>query len=430
MKKVVIFILCMGVLFSGTFLLRNKSAPFTLNASPKVTEVATRQTSVYEIILNYKGETFQLKLPKCSDNANFELVAQSKKWGRDGNHEEAVFALSSLISMGVPCSVAFEFLFPTINKQVDEILAHINVLPKNSKIQFLPNFSQKFWISAEKDGFIVDKEELFLEIFNKFRLSPQVAISMRMRKVEPLVTRAENLRCTKLLSRFSTSIASSTTERQNNVRLALKQFNGMIIAPQTEVSFNTVTGRRTEARGYKTAHVISDGLFVDGVGGGVCQASTTLYNALLLADNVEILEANRHSMPVSYVSLGFDAMVAYGSSDLRFKNVGTTPIFIRTYFEDGRVYAEVYGKPEREGVKKVRRCEKIRTIENKGDIIKRDTGEYTHLLDEDGVYRQKRAQDGVEVQTYLDIYDGERLIETRCVRHTTYPPQQGILWVA
>lgn len=397
----------------------------TANAPPY--NAQTSATQRYEIILNYKGQTYPLKFPEFKQSQNYQIVAQSSKWGRDGNHKEAVFALNSLISMGVAPSVAFEFLFPTINKQIDAILAKVNIPPKDSKIQFTPNFSQKFWVSNEKTGYMIDKENLFRQIFAKFKSSPQVALTMHADAVEPQVTREKNLQCTKLLSRFSTSIASSTAERQNNVRLALKQFNGMTIAPNAEVSFNATTGKRTEEKGYKSAHIISNGLFVDGVGGGVCQASTTLYNALLLSDNVQILEANRHSMPVSYVTLGFDAMVAFGSSDLRFKNTANTPIFIRTYYENGRVYVEIYGKPEHENTRKVRRSETLSVIKNKGDIIKRDNGEFTHLLDENGYYRQKRAQDGYEVQTYLDIFSGNTLIESRPVRHTTYPPQQGIL---
>ena len=442
MKKILIMFVCVtmaaaGVIATTTCDKQKISCPqFTpncgqlqcaANARPYGVQTSTDAAQKYEIILNYKGQTFPIKFPEYKQSQNYQIAAQSTKWGRDGNHDEAVFALSSLITMGVAPSVAFEFLFPTINKQVDNILTKVNVLPKNSKIQFTPNFSQKFWVSHEKTGYMIDKENLFRQIFAKFKSSPQVAITMHADVVEPQVTREKNLQCTKLLSRFSTSIASSTAERQSNVRLALKQFNGMVVAPHAEVSFNATTGRRTEEKGYKSAHIISNGLFVDGVGGGVCQASTTLYNALLLADNVQILEANRHSMPVSYVSLGFDAMVAFGSSDLKFKNTADTPIFIRTYFDNGRVYAEVYGKPERENVRKVRRSETLSVIKNKGDIIKRDDGEFTHLLDENGYYRQKRAQDGYEVQTYLDIFSGNTLIESRPVRHTTYPPQQGIL---
>ena len=317
----------------------------------------------YNFILNYQGKTYQLNFDSQVDKSTkFMIKKQEKKWGRDGNHSQAVFALQSLINMGVPQSTAFEFVFPTINKQLDKILDKINILPKDSKIIFTPNFAQKFIITSERCGYIVDKEKLLYDIFNKFTLSPQVSVVLQTDKVQPKITKEDNIENTKLLSKFSTSIATSTTNRRNNVKLALKQFNGMIVQPNQVVSFNQTTGRRTEDKGYKSANIILDGLFVDGTGGGVCQSSTTLYNALLLADNIEILEANRHSMPVSYVKLGFDAMVAYGSSDLKFKNVGSTPIYIRTYSSGDNVNVEIYGKIENDNVEKVRPSEIIKTI--------------------------------------------------------------------
>ena len=384
----------------------------------------------YNFILNYQGKTYQLNFDSQVDKStNFMINEQAKKWGRDGDHSQAVFALQSLISMGVPPSTAFEFVFPTINKQLDKILDKINILPKDSKIIFTPNFAQKFIITNERCGYIVDKEKLLYDIFKKFVVSPQVSVVLQTDKVQPEITKEDNIENTKLLSKFSTSIATSTSNRRNNVKLALKQFNGMIVQPNQVVSFNQTTGRRTEDKGYKSANIILDGLFVDGTGGGVCQSSTTLYNALLLADNVEILEANRHSMPVSYVKLGFDAMVAYGSSDLKFKNVGSTPIYIRTYSSGDNVNVEIYGKVEKENVEKVRRSEIIKTIKSKGDIVKNDkNNQFSHLMDENGNYRQKFSKDGYEVQTYLDYYNNGKLIETKKVRHTTYPAQQGIVY--
>ena len=244
------------------------------------------------------------------------------------------------------------------------------------------------------------------------------------------ITKQENLRKTQQLSRFSTSIASSSLDRKSNVKLALKAFNGLVVKPNQTISFNQTTGKRTKEKGYKDAHIILDGLFVDGTGGGVCQSSTTLYNALLLADNVEIIEANRHSMPVSYVKLGFDAMVAYGSSDLKFKNIGENPIYIRTFANtNDEVVVEIYGEKVDDSLTKKRRTEILKEIKSKGDITKNDTSsEYADLMDENGFYRQKASKDGIEVQTYLDYYKNNELIQSKKIRHTTYPPQQGIVY--
>ena len=138
-------------------------------------------------------------------------------------------------------------------------------------------------------------------------------------EIKPSGTIEDLKQKTILRSKFSTNYSKSTENRKSNVRTALGAFNGQIIMPEQEVSFNEITGARTKENGYKPANIILNGVYVQGSGGGVCQASTTLYNALLLS-NIEILEVSKHSLPASYVPLALDAMVSEGISDLKFKN--------------------------------------------------------------------------------------------------------------
>ena len=128
---------------------------------------------------------------------------------------------------------------------------------------------------------------------------------------------------------FSTDYSTSTQERKTNVQIASNALNNVFVDVGGEFSFNTTVGERTEKRGYKKAKIIFNGEFVDGVGGGVCQVSTTLYNALLLAD-LKIIEYHPHTLPVSYVKPSFDAMVNSGSADLKFVNNTHNPIIIKT----------------------------------------------------------------------------------------------------
>ena len=154
----------------------------------------------------------------------------------------------------------------------------------------------------------------------------------------------------------------------------------MVVAPREEVSFNLVTGDKTPENGYQKAKIILNGVYVDGYGGGACQASTTLYNALILAD-LEILEVNPHSLPVSYVPLAFDAMVSEGYSDLRFKNNLEYPIYIKTWGDETRAYVQIYGQPLEEGLEIVRRAEFIGTIPHEGDtIVKDENKEYADQI--------------------------------------------------
>lgn len=381
------------------------------------------------IDLEYNGVHYSLDFNgyiKSSDN--FIIQSHNQKWGRDGNRENIIFTINKIIDMGLGYEKAFEFVFKSINNDINNIIKKIDIEPENSKIIFTPNFSSKFQITQEKVGHKVDKEELYSSIFNQYLLNGQCHIKIFTHKVYPTKTKAENLKATQKLSTFNTDISKSSSERKHNVRKALSAFNGLKIEPNEIVSFNKVTGKRTESRGYKKAHIILNEMFVDGVGGGVCQSSTTLYNALILSDNVKILQSSRHSMPVGYVQLGFDAMVSYGTSDLVFQNISEHPIFLHTYSKDDKVYVEIYGQKENNFTKK-RRTEIIKTFDAKPDKTILDiNGEYIDKVKYKGQkYRLKNAQKGYEVQTYLDYYEGDNLIKSTPIRHCIYPAQEGII---
>ncbi|MDD2234979.1 MAG: cell wall-binding repeat-containing protein [Desulfitobacteriaceae bacterium] len=134
------------------------------------------------------------------------------------------------------------------------------------------------------------------------------------------------------VSQYSTRFNSSMTNRTHNVKLAAKTLDGIVLAPGVRFSFNGSVGNRTVEAGYLEAPIISGDAFVPGIGGGVCQVSTTLYNAALLA-HLEILERHPHSMPVNYVPAGKDATVSYPTLDLKFRNSLKTYLAIRSLVE-------------------------------------------------------------------------------------------------
>lgn len=131
------------------------------------------------------------------------------------------------------------------------------------------------------------------------------------------------------ISKYSTRFDLTQANRTNNIRLAAKALDGILLVPGARFSFNRSVGERTAAAGYKEALVISEDAYVPGIGGGVCQVSSTLYNAALLA-HLEILERHVHSLPVSYVPSGKDATVSYPYLDLKFRNSLDTSLIIRS----------------------------------------------------------------------------------------------------
>ena len=148
-----------------------------------------------------------------------------------------------------------------------------------------------------------------------------------------------------LLSSFSTNYATSNTDRTTNLILASDKINGTVLLPGETFSYNTVVGERTIAAGYKEAAIYQDGEVVNGLGGGICQISTTLYNAALYA-NLEITERRNHQFVPSYVDAGRDATVVYGSQDFKFTNNRNYAIKIVCSVSNGVAKFEIYGLRE------------------------------------------------------------------------------------
>ena len=203
----------------------------------------------------------------------------------------------------------------------------------------------------------------------------------------------------------------------------------MIVEPATEISFNETTKVKPGEKDYDKANIILNGVYVLGTGGGICQASTTLYNALLVS-GVDILEANKHSLPVSYVKLALDAMVSDGISDMRFRNSSDSNIYIETSCTDETCTVNIYGEPQPNGETLKTRVEFIRTIPHNGDIIIQDTnGEYSNKITFKGeYYRLKKPQEGYEAIAYLERFDSDNnLISSKEIRHEIYQQQQGVI---
>lgn len=148
-----------------------------------------------------------------------------------------------------------------------------------------------------------------------------------------------------LISEFSTKYSQSQKDRTTNLKLAAEKINGTVLMPGEVFSYNTVVGKRTIDAGYKEAKIYVNGEVVDGLGGGICQVSSTLYNAVLYA-NLEIVERRNHQFVPSYAGAGLDATVVYGSIDFQFKNTRNYPIKIQCSVDRGICNFQIYGLKE------------------------------------------------------------------------------------
>ena len=223
------------------------------------------------------------------------------------------------------------------------------------------------------------------------------------------------------LSTFTTRYDASDKDRTTNLVLACQKLNGKVIMPGQTFSYNETLGPRTAAAGYKNAKIYESGQVVDGLGGGICQISSTLYNAALMSD-MEIVERRNHQFVTSYVKAGRDATVVYGSTDFRFKNTRTYPVKIIASAKSGIATVSIFG---------IKEADREYTYTFKTETV--STIPFTTKYVEDSslasgkeVVKQKGAN-GLVTKTYMTKLLNGKVVSTKLLSKDTYSAMQKIV---
>ena len=226
-----------------------------------------------------------------------------------------------------------------------------------------------------------------------------------------------------LLSQFSTSFTSSGYNRSNNIILSSAKLNGLVLMPGEEFSYNQAVGQRTKAAGFRKAGAYSNGKVVQEVGSGICQVSSTLYNAVLYA-NLEIVERTNHYFNPGYVKAGLDATVSWGGPDFRFKNNRNYPIRIVTDTSGKKLKVYIYGLKTDDDCTVVLDPRYISSVPYKTTYQKDPslaTGE-TRVI--------SSGSNGCKTATYKYVYDKNgTLISSECISRDTYSPHNKVVAV-
>lgn len=192
-----------------------------------------------------------------------------------------------------------------------------------------------------KEGKKVQKEQLQKQIDELIVNKNIMDINIPVKIIKPKIETSDIQSVNFILGQFSTSF-NKNTSRGSNIYTAGKSSGDIILMPQEIYSYNKATGPRVISNGYKYAPVIIGKKYMNGEGGGVCQVSTTIYNAALLS-GLEIIEIHNHTYVSHYVSAGRDATVSYGYYDLKFKNAYSHPIYIKNIIKNGIITTKIYG---------------------------------------------------------------------------------------
>lgn len=335
----------------------------------------------------------------------------------------------SKVRGGADYKSAMLFCFPLLERTIEHIKSEINCSPTDSTIRFDPSKKPMFSISRDRAGVEVIEDRLYMDTYLALSASSTATVKIPVRSLTAAVSVSDNVRLTNLRASFSTDCANSTYERKHNISLALSKLSGTVLSMGETLSFNQKVGRRTSQNGFKEAKIIVGGKYVAGLGGGVCQASTTLYNAALRSD-LTIVEVNRHTLASSYVQPSFDAMVNSGSSDLVIRNDGDTPVFICAYCDGQRAHVRIYGVPLNYKIK----CESEVTFTGETPGYDREI-DYEHKYFDDELPGATKilsySHPEIHSNGYLLYYDfSGKLIERKLIRSDKYSSVRGVIAVA
>ena len=278
-------------------------------------------------------------------SSDYEMVL-SNAWsaGRSGSLVERYEALSDRAGQMVNYTVTRSAYNRDVLKQcVSAIAQQIDRPAEDSKIGSFDVTSYTFQFTDEVIGSQLDQERLFTDMTNALNAGGGT-VELVVNSIQPAVKKADIASQYGMIASAVTNASSSSSNRLSNIKLALQFINGTCLAPGETFSFNGTVGERTTARGFKAATAYSSGKVVEEVGGGICQVSTTLFNAAVKSD-MKIVERHNHSLTVGYVDLGKDAAVNWDSQDLRFTNTSSDNVYICCYLtSDKRVRFGIFGK--------------------------------------------------------------------------------------
>lgn len=382
------------------------------------------------ITLSYESLQWQIT-PKML-NAKLEVqndMAKAFNFGHVGSATSIRDQIESLklepLIIDTPISYDAELL----RDYIRQIKAKIDVEPIAA--QTVAHQNEQFQVSASRDGLWLEDDVLEMQIDECLKEGKAPIIQLVPRAWTPNRTTEDMEDATFLLADISTTTKGSNDNRISNIKRALKPFNGMTVGPGDRVSFNRIAGKRSLQNGYKEAQEFLDGEIVMGIGGGTCQASSTLYRALVLA-GMTVEQRWPHSMIVSYVSPGFDATVTDSGKvkDLVFANNTDYPIYLYTYCDGNEARVRIFGKKPPYKISFI--VEAIRkNVMAKGFTPKPDV-EYRYVRtpeDEPVLYKEGRPGGACRgVVVYSDWETGQE-IRRETIAGSDYEPVKPIYWV-
>jgi vancomycin resistance protein YoaR len=373
-----------------------------------------------KINIDVQGQVYSLEYSKLDPSYDFNAaVDQAFSYGKNlsmfGKFNAIKFSKEKNVELGLKYNKApINQLLATIEKQYNKEAV-------NAKL----NVSSGFSVTPEQNGTKLDSEALQKELDSKIngKLGSDTNIKAVLTVTKANVTSEMLKGINAKVSAFSTNFGSiSSAARANNIVVATRSINGTVLMPGETFSFNCIVGKRTVERGYQEAPVIVQNKVESGLGGGICQVSSTLYNAVLRG-NLKIAARYHHTYPSSYVPIGMDATVDYGNLDFKFTNNYNYPLYIAGSAGGGVVSFVIYSNSSLTSTKCTVTNEIYETIQPTTQYINDATiVAGTTVIDQP-------AHTGYKVRVYRAVYKDGKLVNKETISNDNFKVINGIVKV-
>lgn len=314
--------------------------------------------------------------------------------------------------------IKLNYIYDTqyIRNRLEEIAKDINQEARDATIVLK---DQGFVITDEAEGRTLDINKSFDLIKERMEKVSVEDVELAADTVMPEIKRSDLENIKDKLGEYSTKFNAADVDRTHNIKIATNSASHLLVKPGETFSLNRSMGPRLAKYGYKEANVIINNELVPGIGGGVCQVSSTLYNAALLS-NMKIVERKSHSLPSSYIALGRDATISENYIDLKFTNTSKYPIYIYGEVKGSWVKFSLYGNNENPGRTVKIKTEVVKTTPPQIQIIEDPT------LPEGTEIEEKKAYTGYVVKSYRIIYENGKEVSVEELPLSNYRVANGV----
>lgn len=292
------------------------------------------------ISLSYNDDSFKISPENIELKYNVnEVVNDAYNYTKTDSYFENVKRLFELNKSQKEFALETSFSEEKLDKILENIAEDINISAKNATLKISNN---SFITTSSRKGKEFDSKANKESIISAINDRTYGAINLKVDTINPKVSTSMVKSVDTLLSQHTTSFNKNLVGRSNNIKVSSDRISDVLLMPGEVFSYNKHTGVRSIANGYFNAPVIVNGELEDGPGGGVCQTSTTLYNAVLYS-GLKVNSITNHSITSSYAPRGKDAMVNDSGTDFKFSNTYNHPVYIKSIVEDGKITCQIYG---------------------------------------------------------------------------------------